>query len=1150
MKGRSQRMPQAEPPDDWGDGSWTVDCSCGVTFDDGEEMVSCDECGVWVHTRCSRYVRGEASFACHNCKAAARRLRSAGHMTFPDDTEETEVAQLLVELPTKTDVCPPLPPPPPLPPGSAAGTQRRRLWGEIPLEDRVHVQGVPGGDPSLFEGLSSVFTSQLWKCTGYVPKKFNFQYKELPCWEDEEKKKLGMGKKDGEEDGDNPANRGAADMLFALSKQIIPYVPVKKFDAAMKHEDEGKIPSGSRSLSCRKKDRSKLRTFGQANIGRKKARSIADKIVGDNKRRGSVPSIATKKIEFQKDKNLRVDEATVPGPKSEAQKDEILSEGHSNGLLKGMGHNDKPKHLTSENNKGMSSEQRMKEGNAMGTQVKIEKLDQQEALKTETSKIDLASRGGKSSIAKDLSIDEVSSRAMYYLKQPKDESNFEGHSAKASSNVVMDSGTSKLAIADTASGCKEALGEPVLSSSNDAVTSSTKVGMNGLKIEGADDLSIGNLNFSSSRGIAGKLHSIDNKQPGQLLNKLSENIQDRGNKSSFPSHGHKSEDVKSECNELKEGISSRTGESKKHNRLEDSSDCKAPLEIGHGLKSLVESTKSKSQDLNKLVPSEPNIAVSVIKDSTLIPPAASKLSVLGLSTSTSMSTSSSGKASHLTKAARAKVNISTAPKKESAANPALENMEVVSENPAKGQSKVSTFPGSKSSQMSRTYSATELMGSDSKQELPFQSSKASAKVDTAAILCSDDVVGSWQSQVASGQTKPISPNPSQRTEKSHQPSLYTTSKVSNTSILMHPSVSCNTATNLSDEELALLLHQELNSSPRVPRVPRMRQAAGVQLNATSGMSVLSKRPVSGGKDQVSVFRRKNKEDTLRDVSRNSHELSDESRRKGRIPSFSDHKRQQISTTADKKKESQSRPPDLTSTKSVSLAPSEGEKSDPFSSSEISEQNTSVACSSPGDVPRDESSVIARTLPGLIDGIMSKHKHITYEELCNAVHPHWHDLRKPNGERYAYPSHLHAVHDCLRNRSEWAHLIDQGPKTNSSKKRRKVELDSDMPTVESESEKARTRASKEEDNGVESHREDVPKGKRKARKRRRLQLRGAGVEEDRKRQSCGAVSDYYHSAFSHSSNEGNESLFSEDESQGVGLHAVGTETSSSSSDDSS
>lgn len=90
--------------------------------------------------------------------------------------------------------------------------------------------------------------------------------------------------------------------------------------------------------------------------------------------------------------------------------------------------------------------------------------------------------------------------------------------------------------------------------------------------------------------------------------------------------------------------------------------------------------------------------------------------------------------------------------------------------------------------------------------------------------------------------------------------------------------------------------------------------------------------------------------------------------------------------------------------------------------------------------------------------MSKTKNITYEELCSAVRPvcflqllspwrymcivllfttwvlcfvlqHWHELRKPNGERYAYPTYLHAVQDCLRNRSEWSHLIEQGPKVN-------------------------------------------------------------------------------------------------------------------------
>lgn len=41
--------------------------------------------------------------------------------------------------------------------------------------------------------------------------------------------------------------------------------------------------------------------------------------------------------------------------------------------------------------------------------------------------------------------------------------------------------------------------------------------------------------------------------------------------------------------------------------------------------------------------------------------------------------------------------------------------------------------------------------------------------------------------------------------------------------------------------------------------------------------------------------------------------------------------------------------------------------------------------------------------------------------------HWHKLRKHNGERYAYTSHSQAVLDCLRNRNEWAQLVDRGPK---------------------------------------------------------------------------------------------------------------------------
>uniref|UniRef100_A0A0E0DBJ4 Zinc finger PHD-type domain-containing protein n=1 Tax=Oryza meridionalis TaxID=40149 RepID=A0A0E0DBJ4_9ORYZ len=153
--------PAPAPADDWGDGSWTVDCSCGITYDDGEEMVSCDECNVWVHTRCARYVRGvHISFSCHNCKAKRA----------PSSADEAEVAELLAELPTHR--------PRPL----------YRRWAEVPLPSRVHVHGLPGGtDTALFRSAahSPVFSSALWRCAGYVPKRFGFRYCEFPYWADD-----------------------------------------------------------------------------------------------------------------------------------------------------------------------------------------------------------------------------------------------------------------------------------------------------------------------------------------------------------------------------------------------------------------------------------------------------------------------------------------------------------------------------------------------------------------------------------------------------------------------------------------------------------------------------------------------------------------------------------------------------------------------------------------------------------------------------------------------------------------------------------------------------------------------------------------------------------------------------------------------------
>lgn len=55
-------------------------------------------------------------------------------------------------------------------------------------------------------------------------------------------------------------------------------------------------------------------------------------------------------------------------------------------------------------------------------------------------------------------------------------------------------------------------------------------------------------------------------------------------------------------------------------------------------------------------------------------------------------------------------------------------------------------------------------------------------------------------------------------------------------------------------QLALLLHQELNSSPRVPRVPRARHGGSLpQLTSPSAASMLIKRTSSaGGKDHCLV----------------------------------------------------------------------------------------------------------------------------------------------------------------------------------------------------------------------------------------------------------------------------------------------------------
>lgn len=367
------------------------------------------------------------------------------------------------------------------------------------------------------------------------------------------------------------------------------------------------------------------------------------------------------------------------------------------------------------------------------------------------------------------------------MKQPKDDSNFEEDLVKSSSHAVTGTGTSN----------------ELLSGLNDGLAPTTKLSEQEIKVEVSDQLSTGYSAHSASHCPPGKLLAVDSQQPGQILNQLSENFQDKENKSSLPSHGNRSQNFRRECNEMKEGITSRTEDPKK--RRVESAENEGFLEVGHVPKICSEGTNSKLNDLNKLVPDD--VAVGATKDSSSVSPAIAKLSVSVINTSATKSASSSGKLSHLTKQTRAKVNTYSAPKKECGSSPAEENVEEGSENPAKCQTKGSQFSGSKASQKCRTplNSTTEYMISDSK-DLSFQTSKASSKVDGTAILRPDDITVSGQSQVASGQINIPSLNASQRTEKSHQPA-QSTGKLSSTSMLLHPSASSTAIATLSDEEV-------------------------------------------------------------------------------------------------------------------------------------------------------------------------------------------------------------------------------------------------------------------------------------------------------------------------------------------------------------
>ncbi|KAK4369655.1 hypothetical protein RND71_013447 [Anisodus tanguticus] len=1118
MKSRSHRLPVANPQDDWVDGSWTVDCVCGVNFDDGEEMVNCDECGVWVHTRCVRYVKTEKLFACDKCKNKARR----------NDSEETEVAQLLVELPTKTlRMNPPYPNTVPI-------RKPFRLWTDLPMEERVHVQGVPGGDPALVSGLSSVFGRELWKCSGYVPKKFNFQYTEFPCWDNETREA-----RDNTSDKSNEMTTcNGAGALFSLSRENCLFAPVVNpvsekpviesngvmdSDATTRSTNDVKRGTGSLGPSMIQGNKRKKEEFGVSKdqSGKKKSK------------------IVEKEGYLKKDAHASRPDRGPMAVKTDIQRTKF---GNSREVLAAVDNGPRVlDHATTSYSDIPTSNERFskiasydvsKRCSTREAHPREDKIRNHVPARVEDSRMD--NDGAATNLERNGSA-----------------------SLPMTDTVVTNATNNKEEVAVLSLGTESQMAEPMVenvtclspnikrhpnveSSSDDKVICSSE-----LEVQLADkvhadpaDLEVQrSLPSESKLDITKSLAKPAGTSSGCLSEKAEVNI---------------TTIVNSECSDcnLEEGNRKAMigGNNTTNTDESPSALCQSNQEPKISEVAVGARKNSGHKQSSKPAEDAPRSSSAV---TTLSAPNHRKV-VLSMGKSSSGTTKSSAPESRTSSKAhnndsngrlRGVSGSNLSNKRESSSMDAGRDEER-RERPKK---MLKELPKSSVGSASKTLQSTKLSHapvkntvSEEKDSVPNSSVKTSIMRSNAASSRSAESSTSLQSESAAHiQNKATGTHLTQKGEKINQPSCQPSSKVN--THLMHPPSSSSPAA-LSDEELALLLHQELNSSPRVPRVPRMRHAGSLpQLTSPTSTSMLMKRTSSGGKDHGSTFRRKSK-DIGKDGSNCSQEVVQETKKSDRSTSPG-CRREEDSII--KRGDAGSAKSVLSLKKSNTLASNTSASSSLCSPNEANEQNLSSKHNSPSTAADDDAKVVGhpshQTLPGLIAEIMSKGQRMTYEELCNAVLPHWPNLRKHNGERYAYSSHSQAVLDCLRNRSEWSRLVDRGPKTTTSRKRRKLDVDSQF-TESEDNEDCMDRAAKDVRNRTfESKQEEFPKGKRKARKRRRLALQGRGIKDVRRRHRAEVSSD---EEIGSSSESGGDSMFSEDEVQG-GETSAGNEASASS-----
>ncbi|KAF3789409.1 PHD finger protein [Nymphaea thermarum] len=1191
MKGRSHRLPTAEP-DDWVDGSWTVDCTCGVTFDDGEEMVSCDECGVWVHTRCSRFVKGETSFTCDKCKSKCSRKES----------EETEVAQLLVEMPTQT-----------IRMDSFAARRPFRLWTDIPIAERVHVQGVPGGDPALFEGLS-VFTSQLWKCTGYVPKTFNFRFREFPSWEEkpggEPMPSFGslIGGEVGmqhdekiEKDDENPVNIGA-DVLFNLSKKVS-VDPENYVSSRLPTPDDWNQEPPSSPKGVKKRDgkalssklmpslgKSEKTQFGMQDLHtskRKREEGFKDQTlkkkskgghkegggknkIGSQERihqfRGDAPKMGlegdfsvalagvTKEVLKLVEKNKSVKSGSgfddcnddeqkhnKPKPKIDfsnddteqifLQKQECFEDEKSLGLFKaGAGNINSPTKLSTEKKVSIAVPVKVEETNVVNSpnlstrKVKVETEDDSGTNKTTTSSPTVSN---KDSAVECKLNSEMPDKANDALIQNSLSSFAVRPPAK---QLVQETGTSD-----------KATGKPHENLEEHETISSTSLKERTTVIDREEEEThtreSGKLAQSGVRGSSEAEPSCRDSE-------------ELGDSSSKSRHG------------MAGSFSSQNGTLRSKNELGRSTTLyDGSSKSRHGTKFVAGSPKSSNTNSGSLPFSRhklasghgrlptPGVSAKSVPNAIDLGSSSTATGNKQLGTSGSMSMGKPHSAKH-----REKSNLSIENKNIDLSFGSFGGESSQEMSASKDRIKIPVTSGSKMPHSRPIVSASSKHGTLSKQkeQVPPPSSRASPSHSAPTSSGTGNAPVALQDASAIKQMASDACSKGDKHDECPQPSMKVTSALP----LTHAPVPVATAAPLSDEELALLLHQELNSSPRVPRISRMRHAGSIpQGTSQTTFSTLVKRssvgasPASAGvKDHNLASRRKIKDDSSRENSRTVLDDTKKSNRKS--PAQRSQEESKADDSAKKDVDGKSSEDFGSAKKVTSLTTSTVGNNCHSSSAEASDPIVTSRRHPATELSDDDGTPLAGASTRLIDEILSKNKEMSYEELCAAVLPHWHNLRKHNGERYAYSSHSHAVLDCLRNRNAWAQLVDRGPKTNLSRKKRKLEPDTADTEPESRDGNPNTSKLKNEEGGggtSDPHEEDVAKGKRRSRSYRRLALQGRRLKRKKgKRRPKAVVTDDDYDALSASSG-GADSNYSDEESEGARADTLKNKLSSDESE---